>query len=88
MPSTCSSHIGYAVAPWRTGEGLATAAIVEILPEAKMVGLNHVEVTASPDNPASIGVIEKAGGVWVSTDIADKALGGHETLKFKIVLSS
>lgn len=85
LPPTCSGHIGYAVVPWRQGEGLATAALVEILPEAKLAGLNYVEITASPDNAASLRVIEKADGVWVSTYIADKALGGHETLKFKII---
>jgi len=88
LPPTCSGHIGFAVVPWRQGEGLATAALVEILQEAKMAGLNYVEITASPDNLASLRVIEKAGGVWVSTYTADKSLGGQETSKFKIVLSS
>lgn len=88
LPPTCSGHIGYAVVPWRQGEGLATAALVEILPDAKKAGLSYVEITASPDNAASLRVIEKAGGVWVSTFVADKSLGGHETSKFKIILSS
>ncbi len=86
LPPTCSGHIGYAVVPWRRGEGLATAALRAILPEAKAVGLRHVDVTASADNPASIRVIEKAGGTLVKTAVADEALGGHETVQFRIAL--
>ena len=87
LPSTCSGHIGYAVVPWRQGEGLATAALVAILPEAKAVGLKYVEITTSPNNPASVRVIEKAGGTLVRSYVADKALGGHATLEFKIILA-
>lgn len=88
LPPTCSGHIGYSVVPWRQREGLASAALVEILPEAKANGLRYVEVTTSPDNPASVRVIEKAGGQLVRRYTADKALGGHETLEFKILLTS
>lgn len=88
LPSTCPGHIGYAVVPWRRGEGLATAALVAILPAAKTVGLKFVEITTSPDNPASVRVIEKAGGTLVRTYIADKTLGGHETLEFRVSLAS
>lgn len=87
LPPTCSGHIGYAVVPWRRGEGLASAALVAILPEAKAVGLRYVEITTSPDNFASIRVIEKAGGLMVRTYSAEKALGGHETVEYKIPLT-
>ncbi|MEP0234381.1 GNAT family N-acetyltransferase [Roseibium sp.] len=87
LPPTCSGHIGYAIVPWRRGEGLASAALVAVLPEAKSVGLKHVEITTSPDNPASVRVIEKAGGTFVRRYTADKALGGHETIEFKIALT-
>lgn len=87
LPPTCSGHIGYAVVPWRQGEGLASAALVAFMPEAKAVGLKYVEITTSSDNPASARVIEKAGGTKVRTYIADKALGGHETLEYKISLT-
>lgn len=88
LPPTCSGHIGYAVVPWRQGEGLATAALRAILPEARSVGLRFVEVTTSPDNPASVRVIEKSGGKLMRRYTADKALGGHETLEFRISLAS
>lgn len=86
LPPTCSGHVGYAVVPWRRGEGLASAALVAILPEAKSVGLKYIEITTSPDNQASVRVIEKAGGKFVRSYVADKALGGHETVEFKIAL--
>jgi len=88
LPPTCSGHIGYAVVPWRQGEGLASAALVAILPEAKAVGLEYVEITTSPDNPASVRVIEKAGGTLIRTYTADKSLGGHKTMEFKIKLAA
>ena len=88
LPPTCPGHIGYAVVPWRQGQGLASAALVAILPEARAVGLKYVEITTSPDNPASMRVIEKAGGTLIRTYSADNALGGHETLEFKISLAA
>ncbi|MEP4980960.1 GNAT family N-acetyltransferase [Ascidiaceihabitans sp.] len=87
LPPTCLGHIGYAVVPWRQGEGLASAALLGILPEAKAIGLKYVEITTSPDNPASMRVIEKAGGTLARTYIVDKSLGGYETLEFKISLA-
>ncbi len=86
LPPTCSGHIGYAVVPWRQGEGLASAALVALLPEARSVGLRYVTITTSPANAASVRVIEKAGGTRVRTYTADQALGGHQTLEFKVVL--
>ena len=87
LPANCSGHIGYGVVPWRQGEGLASAALVAVLPEAKAVNLRYVEITTSPDNPASVRVIEKAGGVLMRSYTAPKAIGGHETLAFRIQLS-
>ena len=87
LPPTCPGHIGYAVVSWRQREGLATAALKEILPVARVLGLRYVDITTSPDNPASIRVIEKVGGVLKRSYIAEKALGGHETLQFQISLT-
>lgn len=86
LPPTCLGHIGYAVVPWRRREGLATAALLAILPEAKAVGLRHVIVTTDPDNRASIGVIERAGGVFIGRFEKPPATGEGEELRFKIEL--
>ena len=67
---------------------MATAALVAILPEAKTIGLKHLDITTSPENPASIRVIEKSGGSLLKRYTADKSLGGHATLLFRISLSA
>ena len=86
LPPYCLGHIGYAVVPWRRREGLATAALRAVLPKARAVGLRHVDVTASPDNRASIGVIEGAGGAFVERFRSPPATGGEEEMRFRIVL--
>ncbi|MEL7151449.1 MAG: GNAT family N-acetyltransferase [Pseudomonadota bacterium] len=86
LPPTCLGHIGYAVVPWRRREGLASAALIELLPEARALGLGYVEITTDHDNAPSIGVIEKAGGVLVGTFEAETAVGGGEHLLFRIDL--
>ena len=86
LPPTCLGHIGYAVVPWRRREGLASAALIELLPEARALGLDYVEITTDHHNRPSIGVIQKAGGVFVGTFEAETAVGGGEHLLFRIDL--
>lgn len=86
LPPTCLGHIGYAVVPWRRGEGLATAAVLEILTIAREVGLRHVDLTADPDNIASIRVMEKAGATYVGTFTTPEALGGVTDALYRIML--
>lgn len=75
LPPTCLGHIGYAVVPWRRGEGLATAALGAILPEARRVGLTAADLTADPDNAASVRVIEKTAGNWLTAVKRQKHMG-------------
>jgi predicted acetyltransferase len=84
LPPTCLGHVGYGVVPWRRREGLASAALLAILPEARRVGLRYVEVTTDAANLASAGVIEKAGGAFVERFTAPPACGGHETLRYRL----
>ncbi|MEO1153435.1 MAG: GNAT family N-acetyltransferase [Pseudomonadota bacterium] len=86
LPPTCLGHIGYAVVPWRRREGLASTALIALLPDARAVGLRHVDLTTDHDNPASIRVIEKAGGLFVGDITAPPQLGGGSHLLFRIVL--
>ena len=86
LPPTCLGHVGYAVVPWRRREGLATAALLAILPEAAAVGLCHVVVTTDPGNRASIGVIERAGGVFVGCFERPPATGGGKEIRYTIAL--
>src|SRR5579871_6791216 len=48
LPPTCLGHIGYAVVPWKRGRGYATAALAQMLDEARSIGLDYVEITTTP----------------------------------------
>lgn len=86
LPPTCLGHIGYAVVPWRRDEGLATFALGAILPEARAVGLTAVDLTADPENIASVRVIEKNGGQLVTYRDKLPAHGTGKEVLFRIEL--
>ncbi|UCI28448.1 GNAT family N-acetyltransferase [Mesorhizobium sp. B2-8-5] len=86
LPSHVLGHIGYAVVPWKRSRGYATEALRLMLDEARAVGLDHVEITAKPGNPASHKVITANGGKLVGRFFEDAAYGGAESLKFRIDL--
>ena len=86
LPPTCSGHVGYAVVPWRRREGCATFALGAILPEARGVGLTAVELTADPENIASVRVIQKNGGQLVSHRNKQPPQGDGQEVLFRIEL--
>jgi len=58
-------HIGYAVRPSARGQGHATAMLAGMLAHVREhLDLERVTLTANLDNPASLRVIEKNGGVF------------------------
>lgn len=65
LPPHVLGHIGYAVVPWKRRRGLATAALREVLPEIRELGLPYVDLTTDVDNVASHKVITNNGGVLV-----------------------
>ena len=86
LPSHVLGHIGYAVVPWKRGRGYATEALRLMLAEARAVGLDYVEITAKPGNPASQKVIFANGGRLAGRFFEDAAYGGAESLRFRIDL--
>ncbi|SLN38153.1 Acetyltransferase (GNAT) family protein [Roseivivax jejudonensis] len=84
LPPTCLGHVGYAVVPWRRGQGHATTALRAILPVAAALGLRRIEVVTDPVNAASIRVIERAGGVLAETFTVPDTLGGGAALRYRI----
>ena len=87
LPEHVPGHIGFAVVPWKRGQGFATEALKSILPEARTLGLDYVELTTLPDNLASQRVVTANGGVLVGRFEKSPHLGGGETLLFRIDLA-
>ena len=86
LPPTCLGHIGYAIVPWRRREGLATAALAALLPEARHVGLTAVDLTVDPSNIASVRIIEANGGQLVTRREKLPAHGDGPELLYRIEL--
>lgn len=87
LPPHCLGHIGYAVVPWARRQGHASAALQQLLPLARALGLPHVEITTDTDNRASQRVIEKAGGVLHERFVKPAAFGSRPGLRYRISLS-
>ena len=86
LPSWVLGHIGYAVVPWKRGQGCATTALRLLLPQARDVGLDYVELTTDPDNMPSQKVILSNGGYEFGRFVKDAAYGGMEGVRFRIDL--
>lgn len=88
LPPHVLGHIGYAVVPWKRGQGYATRALGLMLDEARGVGLTWVELTTDEDNPASQAVILNNGGRMVERFAKPAAYGGAPSLRFRIDLAA
>lgn len=86
LPPHVLGHIGYAVVPWKRRQGHATEALRLLLPEARALGLDWVELTTDPDNLASQRVILACGGVAMGHFAKGAAYGGAAGLRFRIML--
>ncbi|MGW0364535.1 GNAT family N-acetyltransferase [Streptomyces sp. NPDC002990] len=60
-------HIGYSIRPSARRRGLATWALAAVLHEARIMGMDRVLLTCTPDNAASVRTIERCGGVLEDT---------------------
>ena len=87
LPTNCLGHIGYAVVPWKEGLGHAKAALAQLLPEARAVGLPFVEITTDPENVASQRVILANGGFLVEQFTKPPQFGGKTGLRYRIALT-
>jgi predicted acetyltransferase len=86
LPKHVLGHLGYAVVPWKQRRGYATKSLALMLPEARKLGLEYIELTTDPDNLPSQKVITANGGTLVTRFAKDTAYGGGETLLFRIAL--
>jgi len=76
-------HVGYSVRPSARGRGHATRLLEAAMGQARELGIDRLLVTCDEDNPASIRVIEKCGGV-LQDGIGREA--GGTTLRYWIAL--
>lgn len=86
LPPYVSGQIGYINVPRKRGKGYATEALRLMLPEARQLGLGHVELTTDPSNTASQKVIQQCDGRLAFT--RDDMFSGAPKLHFRIELAS
>lgn len=84
LPKHVLGHLGYAVVPWKQRRGYATQALALMLPQARKLGLAHIDLTTDPDNLPSQKVITANGGVFVERFAAPGY--GKDELRFRIPL--
>jgi predicted acetyltransferase len=87
LPEYCLGHVGYSVVGWKRRRGYATQALRELLPDARVLGLEYLELTTDPENVASQRVIEANGGALVERFRKPVAYGHAEALRYRIPLS-
>lgn len=85
LPPHCLGHIGYAVVPWKRGNGYATQALNQFLQEVRNEGLPFVEITTDLTNAASRRVIEANGGVFVEQFVKSPQHGGTPGMRYRIL---
>lgn len=81
------SSIGYWVAPWVRGRGVATRAVVLLSRWALTEGgVERLELTTHPENAASRRVAEKAGFTHegLVPDYLETALGPRDSIVFSL----
>ena len=86
LPKHVLGHLGYAVVPWKQRRGYATKALALMLPEARKLGLEHIDLTTDPDNLPSQKVIIANGGHLVRRFTKATGYGAGESLLFRIPL--
>ncbi|HRO39339.1 MAG: GNAT family N-acetyltransferase [Flavobacteriales bacterium] len=72
-----AAELGYALHPDLWGQGLATEAVAAVVAHGfAQIGLQTAEAQVTPENAASIHVLERNGFVFQGEVPADAALGG------------
>jgi predicted acetyltransferase len=86
LPPHVLGHSGYSVVEWKRRRGYASKALGLLLPHAKAVCLEYVEITTDFDNIASQKVIVANGGILIETfDMPYSATPG-DGLRYRIML--
>lgn len=86
LPSFCLGHISYAVFPWKRQRGYASSALAQILPSARDLGMEFVEVVADVENVTSQKVILRNGGKLLEEFTKPVLSGGGQAFRYRISL--
>jgi predicted acetyltransferase len=86
LPDYCLGHIGYSIVPWKRRRGYATAALAQVLDEARKVGLASVQLTTDLSNEPSQKVIRANGGHLLGPRQKYSVYGDTEELLWRIEL--
>lgn len=87
LPVHVLGHVGYNIVPWKRRRGYATAALRELMPEIRALGLPYIELTTDVDNLFSQKVITSNGGVLVERFTKPDAFGANSAaLRWRISL--
>jgi len=86
LPAHVLGHVGYSIVPWKRGRGYAKLALRALLEDARVEGLDRIEITTDVSNIASQRVVIANGGTLVESFIKPPQYGGAEALRFQILL--
>ena len=79
-------HVGYSVRPSERRKGYGTLLLEAARELARDLGVEQLLVTCEPGNAASVGVIEKCGGVFEDRTYYEPV--GHDVCRYWITVSS
>lgn len=65
LPPEAANNVYYEVAAAHRGRGYGKELLRQVLDEARRIGLSHVRLTVTNDNPTSRHIVEDAGGKLV-----------------------
>ncbi len=88
LPPHVLGHVGYSLVPWQRRRGHGTRALALLLPVARALGMDHVELTTDPDNEPSQKVITANGGVLLGAFDKGPVYGHRPGLRFRIELGA
>ncbi len=87
LPPHVLGHVGFSVVPWKQRQGYASRALMALLPKARALGLDHVDLTANADNTASRRTVEKCGGELMKTFPGPPGYDPKEKVLYRIGLT-
>jgi predicted acetyltransferase len=86
LPSYVLGHVGYAVVPWKRGADYASIAIRLLMPVARGLNLDWLDISMDAANIASRRTAEKAGATLIKTFDAGPEYGGVDACLYRISL--